>query len=215
MDCSTPGSPVLHYLPEFAQTHTESVMASSHNILCHPLFPLPSIFPSIRFFPSKLALHIRRPKYWSFSFSISPFSEYSWLISFRIHLILCCCSHLLIWFANFLSGVAVPYIYRENLNHLGIFFFFSDYGCLGPTTHRLNQHLQTYCDLPKALRRDPDTLSYTDTSCSVANSAWERGSVFARRLTESSPLHKTFKRENRWWFTCYLSKYFSVAIFFT
>ena len=53
-------------------------------ILCHPLFLLPSIFPSIRVFSSELALHIRQPKYWSFGFSISPSNEYSGLMSFRI-----------------------------------------------------------------------------------------------------------------------------------
>ena len=62
----------------------ESVMPSSHLILCHPLFLLPSIFPSIRVFSNESALHIRWPKYWSFSFSISPSNEYSGLISFRI-----------------------------------------------------------------------------------------------------------------------------------
>jgi len=62
----------------------ESVMASNHLILCHPLLLPPSIFPSIRVFPSESALCIRWPKYWSFSFSISPSSEYSGLISFRI-----------------------------------------------------------------------------------------------------------------------------------
>ena len=61
----------------------ESVMPSNQLILCHPLL-LPSIFPSIGVFSSKSALCIRWPKYWSFSFSISPFSEYSGLISFRI-----------------------------------------------------------------------------------------------------------------------------------
>ena len=62
----------------------ESVMPSNHLILCHPLF-LPSIFPSIRVFFNESAVHIRWPKYWSFSFSISPSKEYSGLISFRIH----------------------------------------------------------------------------------------------------------------------------------
>ena len=63
---------------------TESVMTSSHLILCRPLLLLPSIFPSIRVFSSESALHIRLPNYWSFSLSISPSSEYSGLISFRI-----------------------------------------------------------------------------------------------------------------------------------
>ena len=62
----------------------ESMMPSNHLILCHPLLLLPSIFPSIRVFSSESALCIRWPKYWSFSFSISPFNEYSELISFRM-----------------------------------------------------------------------------------------------------------------------------------
>ena len=62
----------------------ESVMPSSHLILCHPLLLLPSIFPSIRVFSNESVLHKRWPKYWSFSFSISPSNEYSWLISLRI-----------------------------------------------------------------------------------------------------------------------------------
>ena len=62
----------------------ESVMPSNHLILCHPLLPLPSIFPSIRVFSNESALSIRWPKYWSFSFSISPSNEHSELISFRM-----------------------------------------------------------------------------------------------------------------------------------
>ena len=85
MNCSMPGFPVLHYLPEFAQLMSiGSVMPSNHLILCCPLLLLPSIFPSIRFFSNELALCITWPKYWSFSFSISPSNEYSGLISFRI-----------------------------------------------------------------------------------------------------------------------------------
>ena len=62
----------------------ESVMPSSHLILCRPLLLLPSIFPSIRVFSNESALHIRWPEYWTFSFSISPSNEYSGLISFRM-----------------------------------------------------------------------------------------------------------------------------------
>ena len=62
----------------------ESVMPSNHLILCHPLLLPPSIFPSIRVFSSESALPIRWPKYWSFSFNISPSNEYSGLISFRM-----------------------------------------------------------------------------------------------------------------------------------
>ena len=65
-------------------TPIESVMPSNHLILCHPLLLLPSIFPSIRVFSNESALHIRWPKYWSFSFNISPNNEHPGLISFRI-----------------------------------------------------------------------------------------------------------------------------------
>ena len=85
MDCSMPGFPVLHYLPEFAQTHIHWVGDAIQS--CHPLCPLlllPSIFPSIRVFSNESALCIRCPKDWSFSFSISPSNEYSGLISFRM-----------------------------------------------------------------------------------------------------------------------------------
>ena len=82
MDCSTLGFPVLHYLLEFAQFMSiESVMLSNHLVLCCPLLLLPSIFPSIRVFSNGSVLCIRWPKYWSFSFSISPSNEYSRLIS--------------------------------------------------------------------------------------------------------------------------------------
>ena len=77
-----PGLPVHHQLLELIQTHViESVMPSNHLILCRPLL-LPSVFPSIRVFSD---LCIRWPKYWNFSFSISPSNEYSGLISFRIN----------------------------------------------------------------------------------------------------------------------------------
>ena len=65
-------------------TSIESMVPSNHLILCRPFLLLPSVFPSIRVFSSESALHIRWPKYWSFNFSISPSSEYSGLISFRI-----------------------------------------------------------------------------------------------------------------------------------
>ena len=85
MDCSTPGFPVLHCLPEFAWTHVHCVGdAINHLILCHPLLLVLSFFPRIRVFSNELVLPIRWPKYWNFSFSISPSSEYSGLVSFRI-----------------------------------------------------------------------------------------------------------------------------------
>ena len=87
MDYRKPGLPVL------VEDNSQSllrlmsimlVMPSNHLILCCPLLLLPSVFPSIRVSSSKSVLHIRRPKYWNFSFSISPSNEYSGLISFRI-----------------------------------------------------------------------------------------------------------------------------------
>ena len=83
IDYSTPGLPVHHQLPELTQTHvTELVMPSSYLILCHSFLLLPSIFPSIRVFSNEWIVCIRWPKYWSFSFSISPSIEHSGLISF-------------------------------------------------------------------------------------------------------------------------------------
>ena len=90
MNHRTPGLPVHHQLPVVISTHveplmsTESVMPSSHLILCHPLLLLPPIPPSIRVFSNESTLHTRWPKYWSFSFSISPSSEHPGLISFRM-----------------------------------------------------------------------------------------------------------------------------------
>ena len=92
MDCSTPGFSVHHQLPELTQPHVHLVdVPSNHLILCCSLLILccslllvPSIFPSIRVFSNESALCMRWPKYWSFSFSISPSNEYSGLISFRM-----------------------------------------------------------------------------------------------------------------------------------
>ena len=79
-----PGLPVHHQLPEFTQTHIHQVvMPSSNFILCHPLLLLPRIPPSIRVFSNESTLHMRWPKYWSFSFIISPSIEHPGLISFR------------------------------------------------------------------------------------------------------------------------------------
>ena len=82
MDCSTPGFPVHHQLPELAQIYVHRVGDAIHYlILCRPLV-LPSIFPSIRVFSNESAFRIRWPKYWSFSINLS--NEYSGLISFKI-----------------------------------------------------------------------------------------------------------------------------------
>ena len=80
-----PGFPVFHCLPELLKLMSIAlVKPSNHLIPCHPLLLLLSVFPSIRVFSNESALRIRWPKYWSFSFSISPSNEYSGLISFRI-----------------------------------------------------------------------------------------------------------------------------------
>ena len=84
MDCSILGFPAHHQLPDLTQTHAmQLAMSFNHLLLCHPLL-LPSIFPSIKVFSNESGLYIRWPKYWSFSFSISPSNEYSGLISFTI-----------------------------------------------------------------------------------------------------------------------------------
>ena len=85
IDCSTLGLPVHHQLPELTQTHVHWVGDAIQP--SHPLSspsPVPSIFPGIRVFSNDSVLHIRGPKYWSFSFSFSPSNEYSGLISFRM-----------------------------------------------------------------------------------------------------------------------------------
>ena len=83
MNRSTPGLPVHHQLPESTQTHVHRVGDAIHLILCRSLLLPPSIPPSIRVFSNKSTLHIRWPKYWSFSFSISPSNEHLGVISFR------------------------------------------------------------------------------------------------------------------------------------
>ena len=103
MNCSTPGFPVHHQLPELVQTHVHQlVVPSIYLTLCRPLFLLPSIFPSIRAFSNESVLCIRWPKYWSFSFRISPSNEYSGLISFSTD-----------WF----DLLAVPGTLKSHLQH--------------------------------------------------------------------------------------------------
>ena len=89
----------------------KSMMPSNHPILCHPLLLLPSIFPSIRVFSNESILRIRWPKYWSFSFSLSPSNEYSGLFSFRID---CLISRL----ANKIKNILNKYIWRKFRNSI-------------------------------------------------------------------------------------------------
>ena len=85
MDCSLPGLPVHYQLKSLLKLMSiDSVMPSNHLIFCHPLLLPHSIFLSIRVFSNESVLRIRWPKYWSFSFNVSPFNEYSGLISFRM-----------------------------------------------------------------------------------------------------------------------------------
>ena len=85
MNRSTPGLPVHHQFPESTQTHPiKSVMPSNHLILCCPLLLLPPILLRIRVFSNESTLSMRWPKYWSFSFNISPLNEHPGLISFRM-----------------------------------------------------------------------------------------------------------------------------------
>ena len=85
MDCSMPGFLVFHNSRSLLKLMSiEPVMPSNHLILCRPLLLPPSIFPSIRVFSKESVLYIRWPKYWSFSFNISPSNEFSGLISFRM-----------------------------------------------------------------------------------------------------------------------------------
>ena len=84
LDCSTQALSITSSQSLLKLMSIELVMPSNHLILCHSLLLLPSIFPSIRVFSDESVLHIRWPKYWSFSFSISPSNEYSGLVSFRM-----------------------------------------------------------------------------------------------------------------------------------
>ena len=85
MDCSTPGFPSVPNSQSLLRLMSiELVIPSNHLIICRPLLLLPSIFPSIRVFSNESVLHIRWPKYWSFSFNITPSNEHPGLISFRL-----------------------------------------------------------------------------------------------------------------------------------
>ena len=120
IQCSTPGFPVLHYLPEFPQIHVlwvSDATWSFHPVTCFSWpqsFPASGSFPVSWVFSSELALHTRWPKYWSFSLSISPFNQYSGLISFRID-----------WF-DLLAVQGIPKSFLQNHSSKAsvLFFFF-------------------------------------------------------------------------------------------
>ena len=113
MNCSMPGLPVHHQFPEFTKLMCiKSVMPSSHLILCCPLFLLPLIPPSIRVFSNESTLHMRWPKYWSFSLSISPSNEHSGLVSFRMDWL-----NLLAIQGTLKSSPTLTYIHDHWKNH--------------------------------------------------------------------------------------------------
>ena len=99
-------------------------MPSNHLILCHPLLPLPSIFPSIEVFSNESALHIRWPKYWSFSFSLSPSNEYSGLICFRID-----------WFDLFVVQVTLKHLLQNHNSEHRLFGAQLFYGPILTSVH--------------------------------------------------------------------------------
>ena len=125
-----PGFPVPHYLMEFAQVHVHCISDALQ--LSHPLLPLllPSTFPSIRVFSDELFVSIRRPKYWSFSFSISPSNEYSGLISF---IFFWCNNICCFFFFHLILTSLIPFLSK------GLSRVFSN------TTVRKNQF---FCTLP-------------------------------------------------------------------
>ena len=108
----------------------ESVMPSNHLILCCPLLLLPSIFPSIKVFSNESVLGIRWPKYWSFSFSISPSDEHSGLISFRIHWL------ALLAVQGILKSSPTPQL--KSINSLAFSFLFS------PTLTSIHDHWKNH-----------------------------------------------------------------------
>ena len=134
-DCSMPGSPVLHYLPELLKfVSIESVMLSNHLILCHLPLLLLSVFPNIRVFSNELALHIRWPKkYWIFSFSNSPPNKYSEL-SFQWIFIMSCYYFMkilflsmpcLLWLASLTGQIYTVFYFYEygRVRHCSMFEF--------------------------------------------------------------------------------------------
>ena len=151
MDCSTPGFPVLHYLPEFVQIHVHWVSdATNHLILCHPIFLLHSTYPSNKVFSNESALRITWPKYWSFSFSISSSNEYSGPIFFRID-----------WF----DLLAVQGTLKSLLqHHSSVASILQHYAfCYGPTCASIHDYWKNHSFDYTVLswQSDVSTFSYT------------------------------------------------------
>ena len=119
MNCSTPGLPIHHQLLEFTQTHFQRVSDAIQQLhLCCPLLLQPSIFQSIRVFSNESALCVRWPKYWSFSFNISPSNEHPGLISFRMDwLDLLTVQRSRVFFNSFLYSPTLTSIHDYWKNH--------------------------------------------------------------------------------------------------
>ena len=147
MNCSTPRQASLSIINSRSPTKLmsiESVMPSNHLILCHPLLLLPSVFPSIRVFSNESALHIRWPKYWSFSFNISPSSEYPGLISFRMD-----------WF-DLLAVQGTLKSFKPAFFFLSLFYFLTLQYCIGFSIYR-NESTTGLCVFP-ILNPPPSSL---------------------------------------------------------
>ena len=145
MDCRTPGFSVLHYLPEFAQTHVHWVNDAIQP--SHPLLspPLTSVFPSIRVFSNESALWITWSKYWRFSFSISPSNESSGLISFRID-----------WFDLLAAQGTLKRLFQHHslTNSLVLSFLY------GPTLTSINDYWKNYSFAYMDLCRQSDVSAF-------------------------------------------------------
>ena len=125
MNCSTPCFPVHHQLPEFTQIMSiESVMLSRHLILCRPLLLLPPILPSLRVFCNESTIHMRWPKYWSFSFSINP-SNTLLLIGCAICLVLNPCKFYSILLTKTITGIWF-YVLVDKIDAKKIYFSGTD-----------------------------------------------------------------------------------------
>ena len=143
----------------------ESVMSSNHLILCCPLLLLPSIFPSISVFSNELALHIRWPKYWSFSFSTSPSNEYSGLISFRID-----------WFDLLaVQGIlksSSPTPQFKSINFSVLRFLY------GPTLTSIHDYLKNHSFDYSDLRQQSDVSAFQSHCLGLLYVCFKQASVF-------------------------------------
>ena len=201
MDSSTPGFPSLTVSRSLLKlVSIESVMASNHLILCRPLLLLPSIFPSIRVYSNESVLHIRWPKYWSFSFSISPSDEYLGLISFSIAWfdllavqvtvknllqhhsskasILLQCS------AFFMVQLAHPYVTTRKISFVGkvmSLFHFNEFQFTNFWIRVWGLHLRHLC-----LHRDTKTVSATFTGTFIGFSFIFRPVIIVSQFLKDS-----------------------------